>query len=93
MTTRRTNSGTFRPIGQVAAEIVARLRFRRQVERVHRLGPRVLGEMLAELGAERSIMTVIDKKLDRYVQLDPEALEVAGADGFWQPPLHVVPRT
>ena len=26
-------------------------------------------------------------KLQRYAGLDAEALEVAGADGFWQPPL------
>lgn len=82
-----------RPIGEVAAEIVADLWFRRQIENLHRLGPRAVGELLAEIGAERSIQTVIDKKLDRYAQLDPEALEAAGAGGFWQPPLHVVPRT
>ena len=75
-----------RPIGKVAAEIVARLRFRRQVERLHRLGPRAT----AELGAERSIMTLVDQKLDRYAQLEPEALEVAGGDDFWPVPAREV---
>ncbi len=48
------------PENLVAADVVADLKFRRQVERLHRLGDRVLGEFLAELGAERGIQTVID---------------------------------
>ena len=85
MTERPTKSGG------VAAEIVGRLPFQRKVERVHRLGPRVLGEMLAELGAERSITTIIiDTKLTRYTELDPEAIEAAGGDDFWPLPLHQV---
>ncbi len=47
-------------------------------------------EILAELGAERSIMTIIDRKLDTYGELDPEALEVAGGDRFWRVPLREV---
>ncbi len=74
----------------VAAEIGARLHFRRQVERLHRLGPRATAELLAEIGAERGIQTVIDTKLDTYTELEPEALEATGGDGFWQPPLHEV---
>ena len=80
----------FKTIGEVAAGIVAHLPFQRKVERVHRLGPRVLGEMLAELGAERSIMTIIDQKLDTYGKLHPEALEVTGGDRFWPAPLREV---
>ncbi len=79
-----------RPIGPIAAEVVADLRFRRQVQQVHRLGDRVLGEFLAEIGAERGIQTVIDRKLDTFAAIDPEALEVTGGDDFWQPPLHGV---
>ena len=92
MTTRQTKSGTFRPIGQVAAEIVADLRFRRQVEHVCRLGPRAVGELLAEVSAERGIRTVVDQKLSRYANLDPEALEATGGADFWPLPLRVVRR-
>ncbi len=74
----------------IAAEIGARLHFRRQVERLHRLGPRATAELLAELGAERGIQTVIDQKLDTYAQLDPEALEATGMSDFWPLPLHEV---
>ena len=79
-----------RATGAIAAEVVADLRRRRHVQRVHRLGDRVFGVMLAEIGAERSIMTLIDQKLERYAGLEPETLEVTGGDGFWQPPLHEV---
>ena len=78
------------PIRQATSEVVANLRFRRQVQRLHGLGDRVLGEFLAEIGAERSIQTIIDKKLDTYVALDPEALEATGGDGFWPAPIREV---
>ena len=71
----------------VAAEVVADLRFRRRVERLHRLGPRAVAELLAEIGAERSITTIVDQKLATYVDLDIEALEAAGGDTFWPVPL------
>ena len=80
----------FKTTGKMAAEIVAHLPFQRKVERVHRLGPRVLAEMLAELGAERSIMTIIDRKLDTYAELKPETLEVTGGDRFWPVPVREV---
>ncbi len=47
---------------------------------------------IAELGDERSIQTVIDQKLNRYTELEPEALEVTGGDHFWQSPLYGVDR-
>ena len=78
------------PIGPVAAEIVARLHFRRQVERLHRLGPRAVAELLAELGAERGVMKIIDTKLDHYAAIDPMTLEAATGDKFWPVPIHEV---
>ncbi len=72
----------FRSMGQVAAEVVADLRFRRRVERLHQLGPRATAELLAEIGVERSITTIIDQKLERYVYLDPAAVEAAGGGEF-----------
>ena len=78
------------PIGLAASEVLADLRFRRQCQHLHALGDRVLGEFLAEIGAERSIQTIIDKKLDTYVDLDPEALEATGGDGFWPAPIREV---
>ena len=82
--------GSLRSIGAIAAEVVADMKFRRQVLRLHRLGPRVVAELLAEIGAERGIQTVIDRKLYTYTELEPEALEVAGGDWFWPVPIHGV---
>ena len=76
----------------VAAEIGARLHFRRQVERLHQLGPRATAELLAELGAERGIQTVIDQKLDTYIEIEPETLDAAGGDVFSPLPIHEVER-
>ncbi len=78
------------PIDRIAAEVVADLQFRRRVQQVHRLGDRVFGELLAEIGAERGIQTVIDQKLDTYTELEPETLEVTGGDQFWPAPLYAV---
>ncbi len=83
----------FRSVGSAAAEVVADLEFRQQVERVHALGARVLGELLAEIGTERSIMPTIHEKLGRYASIDPQALRVAGGDKFWPAPLHEVRGT
>ena len=82
--------GSLRSIGAIAAEVVADMRFRRRIQQLHGLGDRVLGEFLAEIGAERSIMTLIDQKLDAYTELEPEALEVASGDRFWPSPLSEV---
>ena len=84
--------GPFRSIGGVAAEVVADLRFQRQVQRLHHLGPRAVGELLAEIGVERGIRTVVDQKLERYTALDPKAPEVTGGDTFWPvPPREIRP--
>ncbi len=82
----------FRPSNEAAAEIVADLRFRRQAQRLHRLGDRVLGEFLAELGAERGIQTLINQKLAMYAELDPKVIEAVEAAGFWPAPLNEVRR-
>ncbi len=78
------------PIGSIAAEIVSDLRFRRRIQKLHALGPRPIAEFLGELGAERSIRSIIDRKLERYAALDPEALEATGGNDFWPAPIHEV---
>ncbi len=82
--------GSLRSIGTIAAEVVADMRFRRRIQQLHGLGDRVLGEFLAEIGAERSIQTIIDRKLDTYAELEPKVLEAAGGDDFWSVPLREV---
>ena len=60
-------------------------RFARAVDRVHRLGPRVVGELLVELGAPLD-------RVERFADLDrfpPALLNVIGADR-WPPVLFLV---
>ena len=77
-------------IGLATIEAGVDLRFRRQVERVHALGPRVTAELLAEIGAERNITTIIEQKIEKYAVLDIDALELAGGDQFPALPIHAV---
>lgn len=80
----------WRPVGVVAAQIVQDLTFRRKVKRLVAKGERVVGEMLAELAADRNLGTVIDKALDRYIAIPDAALDATNDGGFPPPPLHGV---
>jgi hypothetical protein len=66
-------------------------RFRWLVRRLHGLGPRVVGELLAEIGGAHLIRLDIERRLEAYAALDPAVLAALGADRFpsW-PPLRVV---
>jgi hypothetical protein len=57
-------------------------RLRRDVEKLHRLGPRPLYHMLVELGCERSLRSVIEDSVARYAALDPVVVKALGADRF-----------
>ena len=73
-------------------EIIAELRFRRDVARVHALGARAVAELLAEVGAERGIQHLIDQKASRYATINPDHLLALGGDDFPPVPLHEVRR-
>jgi hypothetical protein len=57
--------------------------FRRDVEHLHRLGPRAVGELLIELGARRMVRTEIELLLRRYRRLDPAIVAAVGGR-WWQ---------
>jgi hypothetical protein len=70
---------------------LAEIRFARDVERLHRLGPRPLYELLTELGARHLIRQPIERLVRDYVsQLDVEVLRALGADLVAPAPLHTV---
>ena len=77
----------FRSIGEVAGEVVADIRFRRQVEHVHRLGPRAVGELLHEVVAGGNL----DRALEAYERLTPDLLTALGGDRFPPMPIHELP--
>lgn len=78
------------PIGAVTAENVVDLKFRRAVEKLHAKGPRAVGELLAEIGAERSCRTEIEAKLERFAAIDDEVLHAMDANRMPTSPIHEV---
>ena len=77
-------------IGLATIEAGVDLRFRRQVERLHRLGPRALGELLAEIGEQRLCRTYLEQRVRRYSEIDPKHLAALEGDRFPRPPLYEV---
>jgi hypothetical protein len=72
--TKHIDSGQGAPkhIGDIAAEIVADLRFRRNVESLWCRGPDALYELLVEISLERLLRTYIEGKVARYAAIDPD---------------------
>ncbi len=70
--------------------MIGNLAFRRTVERIHRLGPRPLAELLAEIGEQRLCRTYLEQRIRRYADIDPEHLVALDAEGFPRPPLYEV---
>jgi len=70
--------------------VIADLRRQRHVRKIHRLGPRVIDALLVEIGAERGITTIIERKIERYAGIEIDSLELAGGDQFSAQPIHVV---
>jgi hypothetical protein len=60
-------------------------RFRRDVEAVCKLGPRVVAELLVELGMRGCRRTEIDAVVRRYAALDQATVTAVGGDR-WPPP-------
>lgn len=86
--TASTEIDQVRRLGEVVENLVDDLRFQRQVELLYRLGPRAVGELLAEIGEQRACRTFIDRRLSAYAALDPQAVKTFGGDQFPTPPLY-----
>ncbi len=78
------------PLHAIIAPVVADLRFRRDVERLHRLGPRAVYELLTEIGEQRLCRTFIEQRVQRCSGIDPEHLAALDGDAFPRPPLREV---
>jgi hypothetical protein len=70
-------------------EVIRRLRRQRQVERICRT-PRLVAELLAELGRYHGIAEDIDRRLAAYSSLDPALLAVVGGDRFPASPTRLI---
>lgn len=66
------------------------LNFRRRVQRLHRIGPRPIGELLLELAEVSGRRTWLDMRLVEYGHIDGDALADLGANDWPTAPLHLV---
>jgi hypothetical protein len=78
------------PAAALRRAAIRRLRRQRNVERIHRLGPRVTFELIDELDRHHRLGDDLDERLARYARLDPLVLAALGADRFPSPPLYPV---
>jgi hypothetical protein len=75
-----------------AAPEIQRIRQQHLVERVHRLGARVVYELLDEIRRHHpEIADDLDRRLAAYAdRLDPDLLRAMGGDRFPAQPIHAV---
>ena len=66
-------------------------RLQRDVDLLHRRGPRTLLEFLTAVGVERGITTFFEDEISAFADLDPDALAALGARDLPPVPLHEVP--
>ena len=78
-------------LGPVRDRLFGDVRLQRAIEHIHRMGPRPVGELIAELlETAGGDPCVLDDML-RWTRLDPDIVRKVGADRFPRPPLDVVP--
>ena len=71
-------------------EVLAGPHFERQVEHLHRLGPRPTAELLIEIARCTGQSSFIAHRLEEYARLDRDILRALGADRFPPMPLTVI---
>ena len=66
------------------------LRLQRDVELLHRRGPRALLEFLTAVGVERSVTTFLEDEISAFGDLDSDAVAALGARDLPPVPIHGV---
>jgi hypothetical protein len=79
------------PIASLQAAAIVRLRRQRYIQKICRI-PRLVAELLDEIGRHHGIAKDIDHRLARYAAIDPALLAAVGGDRFPHPPVHMVAR-
>jgi hypothetical protein len=73
------------------AHPLGRFRFARDLSAHHRLGPRVLAELLAEFSREHLFRTTIEAQLRRYAERpEPTLIRAVGGDRFSPGPMRIL---
>src|ERR1700693_1070262 len=84
-------SGSGNITAKLRTQALDDLLFQRAISRLHRLDPRILLELLAEIGRERLLRNYLERKIDRYLALPGTALDLTGARDFPPQPIRLVP--
>ena len=79
-------------LGELVEDLVADLRFHRQVEKLHRLGPRATGELLLEIAECLGCRSFVDQRLKAYAAHDPKVVKALDGDRFPRPPLYLLSK-
>jgi hypothetical protein len=69
--------------------VIRNLRRQRHVEQICRI-PRLVYELLDEIGRHHGIADDIDRRLERYARLDPPVLAAVGGDRFPPSPIRAL---
>jgi hypothetical protein len=77
-------------IGAQTDAIVERVRFQRNVEKLHRLGVRPVLELLREIGVHRNCSRYIQQRTERYAAISVADLDALDAREIPKPPVHGV---
>ena len=72
------------------ADSLSDLRFQRAVSQLHALGPRAVGELLAEVVEFYQCQRWLDSRLAVYGRLDPGIVRALHGDRFPPRPLHLI---
>ena len=68
--------------GLATTQPLAGPRFERQIEHLHRLGPRILAELLGEIATATGQPALIAGRVAAYAALDPALVRFIGSDNF-----------
>jgi hypothetical protein len=80
-----------RPLRRPLLDPLSKIRFQRDCQRLHDLGPRALSEALLEIAGKIGGYPAICATLADYTRFSPELLRAVGGDRFVPRPLHLVP--
>ena len=69
-------------VGAASKATLAALRHERNLEHLHRLGPRVFGELLDEIAHHTGESKFIADRIEAFANLDIEMLIAGGGDKF-----------
>jgi hypothetical protein len=78
------------PRPTAAAELAADQGFRARVHRLYANGRRPISELFAEIGAEHLIRADIEQRIDRYLALSDQTLDLLDVRRIPAAPLHMV---